>query len=108
MGNPNMAGQWMGARGTYHCIMGDSYYDHRGSSSGELFIYAMGVPLSLGWESMYSPHNPNPYSRCGVVPERTLSLAWNADLPSPLWSALSRTFPDGFFLCLSSVCEKLN
>ena len=65
-----------------HCIMGDFYRDHRGSSSGELIIYAMGVPLSLGWESMYSPHNPTPYSRCGIVPERTLSIAWNADLPS--------------------------
>ena len=62
--------------------MGNSYYDHRGSSSGELMIYALGVPLSLGWESMYSPHNPTPYSRCGVVPEKSLSIAWNADLPS--------------------------
>jgi len=65
-----------------HAIMGDSYYDHRGSSSGELMIYALGVPLSLGWESMYSPHNPTPYSRCGVVPEKALSIAWNVDLPS--------------------------
>jgi len=65
-----------------HCIMGDFYTDHRGSSSGELMIYALGVPLSLGWENMYSPHNPTPYSRCGVVPEKALSIAWNADLPS--------------------------
>ncbi|MBM3495473.1 MAG: hypothetical protein FJX72_14300, partial [Armatimonadetes bacterium] len=65
-----------------HAIMGDSYYDHRGSSSGELMIYALGVPLSLGWENMYSPHNPTPYSRCGLVPEKALSIAWNADLPS--------------------------
>lgn len=65
-----------------HAIMGDSYYDHRGSSSGELILYALGVPLSLGWENMYSPHNPTPYSRCGLVPERALSIAWNVDLPS--------------------------
>jgi hypothetical protein len=65
-----------------HCILGSFYTDHRGSSSGELMIYTLGVPLSLGWESMYSPHNPTPYSRCGVVPERALSVAWNADLPS--------------------------
>jgi hypothetical protein len=65
-----------------HCIMGSTYTDHRGSSSGELILYALGAPLSLGWESMYNPHNPTPYSRCGVVPERALSIAWNADLPS--------------------------
>ena len=65
-----------------HCIMGDSYYDHRGSSSGELMIYALGVPLSLGWESMYSPHNPTPYSRCGVVPEKALKMVWNDGMPS--------------------------
>ena len=75
--------QWNTPRETsVHCIMGNSYNDHRGSSSGELMIYALGVPLSLGWESMYSPHNPTPYSRCGVVPEKSLSIAWNADLPS--------------------------
>ncbi len=65
-----------------HALMGNSYYDHRGSSSGELIIYALGVPLSLGWESMYSPHNPTPYSRCGVVPEKALKMAWNDDMPS--------------------------
>ncbi|MBM4094367.1 MAG: hypothetical protein FJ276_33915 [Planctomycetes bacterium] len=75
--------QWNTPRETsVHCIMGNSYYDHRGSSSGELVIYALGVPLSLGWESMYSPHNPTPFSRRGVVPEKALSIAWNADLPS--------------------------
>jgi hypothetical protein len=65
-----------------HCIMGDFYTDHRGSSSGELILYALGAPLSLGWESMYNPHNPTPYSRATVVPERALPMTWNADLPS--------------------------
>lgn len=75
--------QWNTPRETsVHCIMGDFYTDHRGSSSGELIIYALGVPLSLGWENMYSPHNATPYSRSGLVPEKALSIAWNADLPS--------------------------
>lgn len=59
---------------------GDFYRDHRGSSSGELVLYALGVPLWLGWESMYRPHNPTPYSRSTVVPERALPMPWNADL----------------------------
>jgi hypothetical protein len=66
-----------------HCIMGDFYSDHRGDgSSGQLILYALGAPLSVGWESMYSPHNPTPYSRNTIVPEASLPMAWNADLPN--------------------------
>ncbi len=65
-----------------HCIMGDFYSDHRGDgSSGQVVLYALGAPLSVGWESMYSPHNPTPYSRNTIVPEASLPMAWNADLP---------------------------
>ena len=61
--------------------------DHRdGGVCSEVTIYALGVPLSLNWESMYSPTSTNVYMHNIIVPERFLSsmdslnIAWNDDV----------------------------
>src|SRR5262249_41646478 len=49
-GTPNETALWF--------INGDYYSDHRHNDQGSLVAYALGVPLSVNWGSIYYPQTP--------------------------------------------------
>ena len=62
-------------------VNGDFYRDHRSNDSGNVVLYALGVPLSVHWGSMYSPQTPGAYYHSSIVLESELGRPWNQ--PSP-------------------------
>jgi len=62
-------------------VNGDFYRDHRSNDAGNLVLYALGVPLSVHWGSIYYPRTPSAYYHSSVVPESAIGRPWDA--PSP-------------------------
>lgn len=62
-------------------INGDFYRDHRHSDQGSFVLYALGVPLSVDWGSLYAPHAPG--ARMHNVVLKASWIPWNEnELPS--------------------------
>ena len=78
-------------------VNGDFYRDHRSNDSGNLVLYALGVPISVHWGSIYSPHTPSAYYHSSIVPESEIGRPWNAPDPPPdgivkrIWQTSSET-----------------
>lgn len=64
-----------------HLIGGPFYQDHRDYNSGNLHLFALGAPLALDWESMYSPVVVSAAMHNLVIPEAEWGMPWNADIP---------------------------
>ncbi len=62
-------------------VNGDFYRDHRANDSGNVVLYALGVPLSIHWGSIYSPPASNAFYHSSIIPEAALDWPWNR--PSP-------------------------
>jgi hypothetical protein len=62
-------------------VNGDFYRDHRANDSGSVVLYALGVPLSVHWGSIYSPSASNAFYQSSIIPESALGWEWNR--PSP-------------------------
>jgi len=72
-GTPNETAAWI--------VNGDFYQDHRHADAGEVVLYALGVPLSVHWGSIYSPQTGGAYFHSSVLPESAIGRPWNQ--PSP-------------------------
>jgi hypothetical protein len=70
-GTPNETALWL--------LDGDFYQDHRHYDQGAIALYALGVPLSLNWGSLYQPQTPGAYLQSTVLPESQLGIPWNQD-----------------------------
>jgi hypothetical protein len=71
-------------------VNGDFYRDHRHNDSGNLVLYALGVPLSVHWGSIYSPQTPGAYMHSSVVLETEIGRPW--DQPDPPLNTAVREF----------------
>jgi hypothetical protein len=80
-GSPGETAAWI--------INGDFYRDHRHNDAGELILYALGVPLSVHWGSIYSPQTPGAYAHSTIVPETEIGRPWDQADP-PLNAAADR------------------
>ncbi|MBW3624321.1 MAG: hypothetical protein KY468_13015 [Armatimonadetes bacterium] len=65
-------------------VNGDFYHDHRHLDHGSVVIYALGVPLSLDWGSIYSPHAAGGYMHSMVVPEGSIGSGVGGAPPSEI------------------------
>src|SRR5579862_976283 len=78
-------------------VNGDFYRDHRSNDSGNLILYALGVPVSVHWGSIYSPRTPSAYYHSSIVPEYLIGRRWDAPDPPPdgvverIWQTSSET-----------------
>jgi len=64
-----------------HLIGGPFYADHRDANSGNLHIFALGSPLALDWEPMYTPAVVSGGMHNIVIPEADWGMPWNGDIP---------------------------
>ncbi|MCL2120564.1 MAG: hypothetical protein FWH27_19295, partial [Planctomycetaceae bacterium] len=65
-----------------HIFGGSDYYDHRHASSNNIEVWALGAPLSLTWENIYTPSFPKAYALGMVSPANVIDRqlgSWNAD-----------------------------
>jgi hypothetical protein len=78
-------------------VNGDFYRDHRSNDAGNLVLYALGVPISVHWGSIYSPQTTSAYYHSSVVPESEIGRPWDAPDPPPdgatkrIWQSSSET-----------------
>ena len=64
-----------------HLVGGPFYADHRDADSGNLHLFALGSPLSLDWEPMYTPAVVSGGMHNIVIPEADWGTPWSGDIP---------------------------
>jgi hypothetical protein len=72
-GGPNETAAWV--------VNGDFYRDHRANDNGSLILYALGVPLSVHWGSIYSPSASDAFYQSSVIPESEMDWQWSRSSP---------------------------
>ena len=83
-------------------VNGDTYNDHRHGDHGSFILYALGVPLSLDWGSMYEPRSEGAYAHSMAVSESHMfdaagkPISWSQDgppvnVPENVWEQSSST-----------------
>jgi hypothetical protein len=74
-GTPNETAAWV--------VNGDFYQDHRHADAGAVVLYALGVPLSVDWGTIYSPQTGGAYFHSSVLPESAIGRPWDQSSPPP-------------------------
>jgi hypothetical protein len=88
-GTPNETALWL--------LDGDFYQDHRHYDQGAIALYALGVPLSLNWGSLYQPHTGGAFLHSVVLPESQTGHPWDqSDVPLEAGSFWRSSTPESF------------
>jgi len=74
-GTPNETAAWV--------VNGDFYQDHRHADAGEVVLYALSVPLSVDWGTIYSPQTGGAFFHSSILPEAAIGRPWDQSSPPP-------------------------